>query len=54
MELAIRIPTTKIKKPDAIGVWMVNADDPDDGTIPAETNVKSPEDGITIWNNGYY
>ena len=33
---------------------MVNANDPDDGAIPAETEVKSPEDGITIWNDGYY
>ena len=33
---------------------MVNTDDPDDGAIPAETEVKSPEDGITIWNDGYY
>ena len=33
---------------------MVNADNPDDGAIPAETEVKSPEDGITIWNDGYY
>ena len=41
---------------------MVNADDPDDGAIPAETDdgaipaeteVKSPEDGVTIWNDGY-
>ena len=44
----------KDKKPDAIGVRIVNADDPDDGTIPAKTDVKSPEDGITIWNDGYY
>ena len=43
----------KDKKPDAIGVQMVYADDPDDRAIPTETNVKSPEDG-TIWNNGYY
>ena len=33
---------------------MVNADDPDDGAIPAKTEAKSPEDGITIWNDGYY
>ena len=30
---------------------MVNADDPDDGAIPAETDVKSP---VTIWNYEYY
>ena len=44
----------KDKKPDAIGVRMVNTNDPDDGAIPAETEAKSPEDGITIWNDGYY
>ena len=44
----------KDKKLDTIGVRMVNADDPDDGAIPVETEVKSPEDGITIWNDGYY
>ena len=54
MGLAIRAPIIKIKKPDVIGVRMVNADDPDDGAIPAETEAKSPEDGIMIWNDGYY
>ena len=38
----------------AIGVRMVNADDSDDRAIPAETETKSPEDGITIWNDGYH
>ena len=33
---------------------MVNADGPDDGAIPAKTEAKSPEDGIMIWNDGYY
>ena len=33
---------------------MVNANDPDDGAILAKTDVKSPGDGITIWNDGYY
>ena len=44
----------KDKKPDAIGVQMVNAKDADDRGIPAKTDVKSPEDGVTIWNDGYY
>ena len=44
----------KDKKQDTIGVRMVNDDDPDDGAIPAETEAKSPEDGITISNDGYY
>ena len=44
----------KDKKPDAIGVQMVNADDADGGATPAETEVKSPEDGLTIWNDEYY
>ena len=33
---------------------MVNADEPDDGAIPVKTEAKSPEDGIMIWNDGYY
>ena len=44
----------KDKKSDTIGVRMVNADNPDDGAIPAKTEVKSPEDGIMIWNDRYY
>ena len=44
----------KDKKPDAIGVRMVNADDPDDAGLPAEAAAKSPEDGVMIWNDGYY
>ena len=47
-------PHYKDKKPDTIGVRMVNTDDPDDGAIPAETEANSSEDGITIWNDGYY
>ena len=44
----------KDKKPDAIGVWMVKANDPDDGGLPAEAEAKSPENGVMIWNDGYY
>ena len=47
-------PHYKDKKPDAFEVRMVNTDDPDDGAIPVETEAKSPEDGVTIWNDGYY
>ena len=44
----------KDKTPDAIGIRMVNANDPDDEAIPAKTEAKSPEDGIMIWNDGHY
>ena len=44
----------KDKKPDVIGVRMVNTDDPDNGAAVAKNDVKSPEDDISIWNDEYY
>ena len=32
----------------------MNTDHPDNGAISAESDVKSLEDDISIWNDGYY